>query len=484
MPALHRPFASRVLWTLLLLSCSVQTVGAAEPTAPGSAATLPNVVFILCDNLGYGDIGCFGSTLHRTPHVDRLAAEGLKLTSHYSASGVCTPSRAALMTGCYPPRVGLHLTEPDGAVLRPVSPNGLHPDEQTIAELLQTVGYRTACIGKWHLGDQAVFLPTRQGFDRFFGIPYSEDMTPREGQPWPPLPLMQQESVIEAPVDCDLLTQRYTEQAVDFIRQQQQGPFFLYLPHAMPGSSAVPFASEAFQGRSANGRWGDAVEELDWSTGRILDVLRELQLEDNTLVVWTSDNGAPRRNPPQGSNLPLSGWGYSTMEGGMRIPCVVRWPGKIPAGSVSDELTTLMDWFPTLAAMAGAQAQMKNPVDGRDLSRLLQNPDSTDSPHETFLYYYRDQLQAIRDTRWKLHLPSDNKQVNLTGKTDTAGARLYDLHADSAEQHDVADKHPDIVKRLQQLADAAVAQLGDSGKPGSGQRPAGRSVPAVPQLLR
>lgn len=465
-------------WGLTATMANGSDVSFAQDSPP------PNVVFILCDNLGYGDIGCFGSTLHRTPSADRLSREGIRLTSFYSASGVCTPSRAALMTGCYPPRVGLHLTDPDGAVLRPVSPNGLHPDEVTIAEVLKSAGYQTACIGKWHLGDQPAFLPTRQGFDQFFGIPYSDDMTPREGQPWPPLPLMRQETVIEAPVDRDLLTKRYTEEAVQFIQDNKSRPFFLYLPHAMPGSTAHPFASNAFKGHSANGSWGDTVEELDWSTGKILEALADLELEERTIVIWTSDNGAPQRKPPQGSNLPLNGWGYSTMEGGMRVPCVVRWTGHIPADTVSDELTTMMDWLPTLAALAGVQPPEDRPIDGKDISDLLIRPADTKSPHDAFLYYYRDQLQAIRDNRWKLHLARTDKQVSLTGKTQSSPARLYDLQADIGEQYDVASRHPNIVERLTAEAAVAIRELGDAGTPGTGQRAAGLSEPPVAQVLK
>lgn len=473
-------------WTVrLVFLCSVanwlampnKATGNDQPTQP------PNVIFILCDNLGYGDIGCFGSTQHRTPHVDQLAKDGLKLTSFYSASGVCTPSRAALMTGCYPPRVGLHLTNPDGAVLRPASPNGLHPDEVTIAEVLKSAGYSTACIGKWHLGDQTEFLPTRQGFDRYFGIPYSDDMTPRDGQPWPPLPLMRQETVIEAPVDRDLLTRRYTDEAVQFIRENKAHPFFLYLPHAMPGSTAHAFASPAFQGRSANGAWGDSVEEIDWSTGQILATLNELNLDERTIVIWTSDNGAPQRQPPQGSNLPLSGSGYSTMEGGMRVPCVVRWKGHIPPGTSSDEITTMMDWLPTFAVLSNGKRPSDRPIDGQNIGSLLANPAETKSPHEVFLYYYLDQLQAIRDGQWKLHLPREDKKVSLTGRTQASAARLYNLKADIAEKRDVASQHPDIVRRLTRRAEEAISELGDTGTPGSAQRPVGRHEGPSAQVL-
>ncbi|MCA9065512.1 MAG: sulfatase-like hydrolase/transferase [Planctomycetaceae bacterium] len=310
-------------------------------------------------------------------------------------------------------------------------------------------------------------------------------MTARDGQPWPPLPLMKNEDVIEAPVDRDLLTQRYTQEAVRFIRQNQNQPFFLYLPHAMPGSTAHPFASKPFQGKSKNGPYGDSVEELDWSTGEILDVLDELNLAQQTLVIWTSDNGAPRRNPPQGSNHPLGGWGYSVMEGGMRVPCLIRQPGRIPAGAVSDELTTMMDLLPTLAAISGATASTRGPIDGHDLSELLANPANVESPWRGFLYYYRDQVQAVRDHRWKLHLPRSDKQTDLNGsRVSAAEARLFDLQNDIGETTNVAADHPDIVARLTQLAKELSEETGDGAIRGSGERSVGRHPNPQPQLLR
>ena len=243
----------RCLFSLLLCFTSVH------------AADSPNIVLIFVDNFGNGDLACFGSELHRTPHVDRLAAEGMKFTSFYVSSGVCTPSRASLMTGCYPRRINMHVSDRNSAVLQPVSPKGLHPQETTLAEVLKSVGYATACIGKWHLGDQLEYLPTRQGFDEFYGIPYSDDMTKdKRPEVWPELPLMQNERVIEAPAERTTLVKRCTEQAVSFIERHQRQPFFLYVPHTMPGSTPHPFASEEFQGRSLNGMYGDAVEELDW----------------------------------------------------------------------------------------------------------------------------------------------------------------------------------------------------------------------------
>lgn len=451
---------------------------------PAAAADPPpNFVVILCDNLGYGDVGCFGSTKHRTPHIDRMARQGMRLTSFYSTSGVCTPSRASLMTGCYPRRVNLHVDEHGGAVLRPVSNKGLHPEEITIAEILKTRGYATAIIGKWHLGDQRQFLPTRQGFDTYFGIPYSDDMTPREGRPWPPLPLMRDEQVVEAPADRDTLTQRYTHAAVQFIAAQRNGAFFLYLPHAMPGSTARPFASREFQGRSANGPYGDAVEELDWSTGQILAALKAHGLDDRTLVVWTSDNGAPQRDPPQGSNLPLGGWGYTTTEGGMRVPCIARWPGRIPAGSQCDELCTMMDLLPTFANLAGAELPGDRILDGHDIRPLLFAEAGAKTPYEAFYYYHLGQLHAVRSGPWKLHLPLPRKQINLRGERQDSAAALYDLAGDLAETNNLADGHPAVVERLTRLAERAREDLGDEDRDGKHQRPAGFEPHPTPRLL-
>jgi arylsulfatase A-like enzyme len=472
------------LWrfSLILIAGVLVSASASSSAGPPPGAVRPNFIIFLCDNLGYGDLGCFGSKVHRTPNVDALAAEGMRLTSFYAASGVCTPSRAALLTGCYPRRVGLHLTQPDGAVLRPVSPNGLHPDEVTIAEVLRGAGYATACIGKWHLGDQAEFLPRQQGFDEFFGIPYSDDMVENRERGWPPLPLMRGRQVVAAPADRNLLTRQYTDEAIKFITANRDHPFFLYLPQAMPGSTARPFASPAFQGRSANGPYGDSVEELDWSTGEILDLLRKLQLDQRTLLVWTSDNGAPPRRPVQGSNLPLRGWGYTTWEGGMRVPCLVRWPGHIPAGATCSEIATTMDLLPTFADLAGVAAPQDRIIDGRDVWPLLSGQDGAKSPHEAFYYYYMDQLQAVRSGRWKLHLPLEAKRTNLVNGTAPAEAELYDLDADLGETNDVAAAHPEVVERLTALAEAARTDLGDGARPGTNQRPAGRVARPVPQV--
>jgi arylsulfatase A-like enzyme len=467
------------------------SLGAASLAAPrlleagesSGAGRPPNFIVIFCDNLGYGDIGCFGSKKHRTPHLDRMAAEGMRLTSFYVTSGVCTPSRASLMTGCYPRRVNMHVDARGGVVLRPVSPKGLHPDEITIAEMLKARGYATACIGKWHLGDQPRFLPTRQGFDSYLGIPYSDDMVARKGRPWPPLPLMRNEKVIEAPVDRNTLTKRYTEEAIRFITANRNRPFFLYLPHAMPGSTRKPFASEKFRGKSANGSYGDSVEEIDWSTGEILAALKRLGLGEHTLVLWTSDNGAPRRNPPQGSNAPLRGWGYTTMEGAMRVPCVARWPGRVPAGTTCDELCTTMDLLPTFARLAGTRPPSDRIIDGRDIWPLLAGTKGARSPHEAFFYYYMAQLQAVRAGKWKLHLPLEAKWVSFGGRTRKSGAALYDLDADIGETTNLAGKHPEVVARLMALAEKAREDLGDINRKGKHQRPAGWVANPKPQVL-
>ncbi len=455
-----------------------------------SRATAPNIIIVLLDNLGYGDLGCYGNRVHRTPHCDQLAAEGVRFTSFYSTSGVCTPSRASLMTGCYPRRVGLHVNDAGGAVLRPVDHKGLHPDEITIADVLRARGYRTGCIGKWHLGDQLPFLPTRHGFDSYFGIPYSEDMVPHESRPhWPPLPLMRDETVVEAPVDRDTLTRRYTEESIRFITENRGHPFFLYLPHAMPGSTDRPFASPAFQGRSANGPYGDSVEELDWSTGELLATLERLGLDEQTLVVWTSDNGAVGWDPPQGSNAPLRGYGYDTSEGAQRVPCLLRWPGRVRAGSVTDEVASMMDLLPTVARLAGGEPPTDRVIDGHDLAPLLLGAaDGTSRYDEAgFFYYHLGQLQAVRSGPWKLYLPLADQVRNLAGDTQAAPARLFDVRTDPGETRELSAEHPAVVARLAALAERTREDLGDEGREGRGQRPAGwveqptaRTLPPAP----
>ncbi len=448
-------------------------MAAAEASRAAEAGPAPrasNFIVILCDNLGYGDIGCFGSRKNRTPHLDKMAAEGMRFTSFYVTSGVCTPSRASLMTGCYPRRVNMHVNSRGGLVLFPVASKGLNPDEITLAEVLKKRGYATACIGKWHLGDQRPFLPTRQGFDYYFGIPYSDDMVARKDSSWPPLPLMRNETVIEAPPDRSTLTERYTEEAIRFITANKAGAFFLFLSHAMPGSTRTSFAGKAFRGKSGNGTYGDAVEEIDWSTGQIIACLKKLGLDDRTLVVWTSDNGTVNRR--YGSNAPLSGWGYTTAEGAMRVPCIMRWAGRIPAGRTCDELSSTMDLLPTFARLAGTKAPSDRTIDGKDIWPLMAGRKGAKSPHEAFYYYYMAQLQAVRAGKWKLYLPPKSKKRNQGKSKGKTSLRLFDLKADIHEDKDVSADHPDVVKRLLGLAEKAREDLGDIGRTGSGQRPA------------
>ncbi len=460
--------------------------------------TRPNVIMIFCDNLGYGDIEPFGSELHRTPNLNRMATEGRKFTHFCVTAGVCTPSRASLMTGCYAQRVGMDTNPRDGQVLRPVSPYGLHPDELTIAEVAKTAGYGTGIIGKWHLGDQPEFLPTRQGFDYFLGVPYSDDMTEPtgkrigdrlDGNRWPPLPLMENERVVEAPVDRNELTRRYTERAIEFIRDQEDEPFFLYLPHAMPGSTSAPFASEAFRGKSRNGPWGDSIEELDWSTGQILDELVRLGIDDRTLVIWTSDNGAPLArdvsDPSRGSNRPLHGRGYTTGEGAFRVPTILWWPGHVPAGTTCDELATTMDVLPTFAALADVELPDDRVIDGHDIRPLLFGDAGAESPYDAFYYYQEDQLQAVRSGRWKLFVPLESfKRHPHFRRGGPDGPLLFDVVADVSSEHNVAAAHPDVVDRLMALAEDARADLGDAGVDGAGIRERGKVADPSPQRKR
>jgi arylsulfatase A-like enzyme len=454
----------------------------------------PNFIVVFVDNLGYGDIEPFGSTLHRTPALNRMADEGRKFTHFYASAGVCTPSRASLMTGCYAQRVSMHYNERDQHVLRPVSPYGLNPDEVTVAEVLKTQGYSTAMIGKWHLGDQLPFLPTRQGFDEYFGVPYSDDMTerdwPRDGSRWPPLPLMEGERVIEAPVDRDYLTQRETMRALDWIERNQQNPFFLYLPQAMPGSTNAPFSSPDFKGKSRNGAWGDAVEELDWSLGQILDKLRELKLAEKTCVIWTSDNGAPINQDPadlsRGSNLPMAGRGYTTAEGGFRVPMIAWWPGSIPAGTVCEEMALTLDILPTLASLAGGKPPQDRVVDGKDITGLLMGAADAGTPHEAFFFYYLDQIQAVRSGDWKLYVPLEDwvRHPHYGNKKAAQGPLLFDVRSDPGETMDLAAANPDVVRRLNLMVDEMRKDLGDKDRPGPGMRPRGRVEQPEPRLLQ
>ena len=471
---------------LLLAALSALAISTAS-AQPRSPARPPNILIFFCDNLGYGDIGPYGSTLHRTPNLDRFATESRKFTHFYTAANVCTPSRAGLMTGIHPRRLNLHTNARSGAVLQPGEPIGLHPSEVTVAEVLKTAGYTTMLSGKWHLGDQPVFLPTRQGFDEYWGIPYSDDMTPREGQTWPPLPLMRGETVIEAGPDRNELTKRETSEAIHFITANRERPFFLIISHAMPGSTTAPFASDAFRGKSRNGPHGDSVEELDWSAGEVLAALRRLGLDNDTLVIWTADNSATRRQPFGGSNAPLSGHMNSPAEGGNRVPFLVRWPSRIPAGTTSTELASMMDLLPTFARLAGAAtAPGPEVIDGRDIWPLIAGTPGARTPHESFYYYHFDQLQAVRSGPWKLFLALDRVRTTSAQppREGRVAARLFDVVADPGEKNDVVAAHPDVVARLTALAAKGREHIGDYDLEGRGVRPAGWIRNPQYQVLR
>ena len=483
---------------LLLLIVMAVGFGLRAPIVRAAeASTPPNFIVVFCDNLGYGDIEPFGSTVHRTPNLNRMAAEGRKFTHFCVTAGVCTPSRSSIMTGCYSQRVGMHDNPRDGQVLRPISPYGLNPSEITIAEVLKPRGYATGIIGKWHLGDQPEFLPTRQGFDSFYGIPYSDDMTYDVGQRigdrldgsrWPPLPLMEDEKVVEAPSDRDLLTKRYSERALQFIEANRDKPFFLYLPEAMPGSTSTPFASPAFKGKSRNGPWGDSIEELDWSIGRILDKLVALGIDERTLVIWTSDNGAPMapdmNSPARGTNRPLHGRGYTTAEGAFRVPTIFWWPGKVPAGTECQELATTMDLLPTFARLAGGEPPGDRIIDGHDIRPLIVGESGAESPYEVFYYYYRDQLQAVRSGRWKLFVPLEEfARHPHFRKNQKAQPLLFNVVEDIASTRNLAAEYPEQVRRLTALAEIARADLGDRNRRGANQRSPGKIEHPKPQVL-
>jgi len=429
----------------------------------------PNLILILCDDLGYADIRVQGAR-HATPVVDRMAAEGIRFTSFYTAGNVCTPTRASIMTGCYPRRVGLHENETRNWVLFPGNKRGINADEITLPELLKTRGYSTAIVGKWHLGDQPQFLPTRHGFDEYFGIPYSNDMgrTEREKSNNPPLPLLRNERIIENEPDQRQLTRRLTEFAVDFIGQNRNQPFFLYFAHPMP--HWPQFSSENFAGKSGNGQFGDSVTEIDWSTGQILRALKELDLDDNTLVVFMSDNGGP---VSQGANnMPLRGAKGTTWEGGHRVPFVARWPGKIPAGTITTEVGISFDLYTTFARLAGAELPTDRVIDGRDITPLLMGRPDAKSPHEAFFYYHVATLAAVRSGPWKLVL---EHQIAPQGRPDqktAVKAQLYNLDSDMRESNDLIADHPDVVARLTLLAQRCRADLGDGTQAGKNVRPA------------
>ena len=430
----------------------------------------PNFIVIFTDDQGYEDIGCFGSPKIKTPNLDKLAAEGRKFTSFYSANSVCSPSRAALMTGCYPTRVSVP------GVLFPRHKEGLNPDEITIAELLKTKGYATSCIGKWHIGHKPKFLPTRQGFDSYFGIPYSNDMTIdpeaklaaniilREGftldrikneKPKKNLvPLMRNEEVIEYPCDQTTLTKRYTEEAVRFIEKNEDKPFFLYIPHTMPH---IPlFASKNFKGKSERGPYGDTIEEIDWSVGQIMKTLRENNLDENTLVIYTSDNGPWKLKEGRGgSAYPLRGYKFQTYEGGMRVPCIMSWKGKIPSGTVCDEIGATIDLLPTFANLAGAKIPDDRIIDGKNIWPIISGKEGALSPHDIYYYYKGNRLESARQGKWK---------IRRSGK-QSQSVELYNLEDDISESKNLSPKNPELIEVMLKKMDEFDKDLKLSQRP-------------------
>jgi len=482
-----------------VMAASLALAVAAGNVRPAQSAPpeRPNIVVIFIDDLGYADIGPFGATAYATPNLDRMAAEGRRFTDFHVGMAVCSASRAALLTGCYPERVSII------GALRPKSPHGINPDELTLAELCQRQGYATAIFGKWHLGDRRRFLPLQHGFDEYYGLPYSNDMWPRghrgeelppdapKRKDHPPLRMFEGNRVVDeevTPEDQTQLTKDYTRRAVDFIERHRSKPFFLYVPHSMVH---VPlYVSKEFEGRSGMGLFGDAMMEIDWSVGEILGALKRHGLDDKTLVVFTSDNG-PWLNfgNHAGSAGPLREGKGTMFEGGYRVPCVMRFPGQIPAGTTCDEFCATLDLLPTVARLLSEELPTDRIIDGHDIWPLIVGEEGAVSPWDVFYCYYDHQLHAVRDRRWKLHLPHQYR--TLAGKPGgrdgypvqyeqaTIGLELFDLENDVGETTNVAAEHPEVVARLFAAAEAAREDLGDvlTGREGKNVRPPGRAKP-------
>lgn len=456
----------------------------------------PNIILIFMDDMGYGDLSCYGAQEYRTPHIDRLAAEGIRFTNFMSAQAVCSASRASLLTGCYANRIGI------SGALFPGAKIGLAHEETTIAEMLKQKNYATGIFGKWHLGDAAEFLPLNHGFDEYFGIPYSNDMWPvnYDGTPalagsnkatFPPLPLIRNNrpaDTIQTLEDQGLLTQRLTDAALQFIRSNRNRPFFAYIPFPMPH---VPiYASPAFKGKSRQGLYGDMIMEVDHHVGRIMDMLRTTGLDNNTIVIFTSDNG-PWLNfgNHAGSSGGLREGKGTTFEGGQRVPAIIRWKGHVPAGLVSNQLASTIDILPTLAAQTNVSLPQQK-IDGVDLTPILKG-DMDAQPRETFLYYYRrNALEAVRKGNWKLVFqhPSRSYLEMAPGFDGFPGPApentlmyeaLYDLRRDPGEQYDVKRLYPQIVMELKTLANEARKDLGDDlqGITGANNRAVGKIKP-------
>ena len=469
------------------LFLSIAFFGTAEAQRP------PNIVLIFMDDLGYGDLGCYGAVDFRTPNIDRLAAEGMRFTNFLAAQPVCSASRAALLSGCYPNRIGI------SGALYPGAPHGIAKEENLLPELLKSKGYATGIFGKWHLGDTAGHLPLSHGFDEYLGIPYSNDMWPVEydgtrSKPgsrflwYPPLPLIRGERVVDTVFTLERqasLTGMLTDEAIGFIGRNRRKPFLAYIPFPMPH---VPInATKDFRSRSRQGLYGDMIQEVDHHVGRILKCLKDQGLDDNTIVIFTSDNG-PWSNfgNHAGSSGGLREGKGTTFEGGVRVPCIVRWKGIVPAGWVANQLASTIDILPTVAALTGSPLPERR-IDGVDFSAVWKG-DLDVHPRKTFLYYYRtNSLEAVRIDNWKLVLPHPSRSYEgqapgrdgvpgLAPETVPMPKALYDLRRDPGERYDVQVQYPDVVKRFEALADEARRDLGDdlTGSKGSNIRPADR----------
>jgi arylsulfatase len=452
------------------------------------AASLPNIVIIFIDDQGYGDIGPFGAKGYSTPNLDRMAAEGRKFTNFHVPQPVCSASRAGLLTGCYPNRIGIH------GALGPSAKHGIADSEMTLAQLVKQKGYATGMAGKWHLGTPREFLPTHHGFDEYFGLPYSNDMWPHHpeaGKAFPPLPLIDGDAVLKTDLgheDQNELTTQYTERAVKFIERNKDRPFFFYLAHTMVH---VPLhVSEKFRGKSQRGLYGDACMEVDWSVGEVLASLKRAGVDDNTLVIYTSDNGPwLSYGEHAGSAGPLREGKGTCWEGGTREPTLMRWPGKIPAGSTSDAMMMTIDLFPTIAKLIGAEMPAHK-IDGLDVWPLIVGENGATNPHDGYAFYYeQNQLQAVTspDGRWKLQFPHTYRTLGgrpggkdgIPAKYEPRkieAAELYDLVSDIGETRNVAATHPEVVARLEAFAEKTREDLGDSltKRAGKGLRAPGR----------
>ena len=440
---------SRFVFVSALLLLHAVTLFAASPSPP-------NVILIYADDLGYGDLGCYGSRVNATPHIDRLASQGMRFTQYYSASSVCSPSRGALLTGCYPPRIGFDVFKPGTSwVLFPGYPEGFHPAELLLPEFLKAQGYATAHVGKWHCGDQLEHLPTRHGFDSYYGIPYSNDMAIMPRRPKsPPLPLLRNEQVIQAQPRQAPLIERYAEESIRFMRAHRESPFFLYLAHL---HVHLPhYVMPHFEAQSKNGAYGAAVAAIDWCTGVLMAELERLGLSDNTIVIFTSDNGSRERGEG-GDNGPLRGHKGQVWEGGMRVPCIVKWPPKVKAGAVSHELVTAMDFYPTLARIVGYDVPSEPRRDGQDVSSIWLGKPGAKSPHDAFFYYMANELQAVRVGDWKLRFGLDKGW-----HADAQKIELYHLGRDLAETTNVASAHPEVVRDLLKRMQDMREDIGDA----------------------